>query len=78
MKFLLDKGEKVLYSLKSNIFPLKNQTLESAPDSQVIFIHLKWAKSQTKISKCKISPFNYMKILKMKLEILTIYKYWNI
>ena len=41
MKFLLDKGEKVLDSLKSNIFPLKNQTLESAPDSQVIFIHLK-------------------------------------
>ena len=40
MKFLLDKEEKVLYSLKSNIFPLKNQTLESAPDSQVIFIHL--------------------------------------
>ena len=40
MKFLLDKGEKVLDSLKSNIFPLKNQTLESAPDSQVIFIHL--------------------------------------
>ena len=40
MKFLLDKGEEVLNSFKSNIFPLKNQTLESTPDSKVIFIHL--------------------------------------
>ena len=55
LRFLFDAREKVIISVESNVFPLKNSTSEPATDPSV-FDGLKPAKAQTKKTKHKISP----------------------